>query len=317
MFIPLVVGADTVGLVYCATISERRFAAPEMKLAQTVANLIVTRIEQARLFEAERQRRLEAETLQSATVNLTFMVDQEQILNNLLYHLERVVHLDSASIFLREESGLRLVASLHFDLSQVDYRRQFGGRNPLFEEIQETGQPLVIANVHEDDRFIMLPGFEYIHSWMGIPLLAQEKVIGFFGIDNRDIGAYTWHHTQVAQAFANQAAATIVNARLFAQVQSQADALRQANELLRREIVERQLLEDQIQQSLRRRTEQITIITEVAQEMASWSGVIRSWRSLPMWLRTTCKNRCGRFRPLAAGCGRCMAQFWMSAGWII
>jgi signal transduction histidine kinase len=269
MFIPLVVGADTVGLVSCATASERHFAAPEMKLAQTVANLIVTRIEQARLFEAERQRRLEAETLQSATVNLTFTVDQDQILNNLLYHLERVVHLDSASIFLREEDGLRLVASLHFDMSQVDYRRQFGGSNPLFEEIQETRQPLVIDNVHEDDRFVMLPGFEYIHSWMGIPLLAQEKVIGFFGIDNRKVGAYTWHHTRVAQAFANQAAATIVNARLFAQVQSQADALREANERLRRENMERQLLEDQIQQSLRRRTEQITISTEVAQEIAA------------------------------------------------
>jgi signal transduction histidine kinase len=269
MLVPLVASADTIGLVYCATGSARQFTSPEMRLAQTVANLIATRIEQARLFEAEHQRRLEAETLQKATASLTSILDQDEVLDNILYHLEQIIHYDSASVFLQDEQGLHIVASRYYDKDNVDYSKQLTYHSSLFNLIRKNRRPIVIDNVHEDDRYIMVAGFEYIHSWMGVPLVIQDNVIGYFGIDNKQIGAYTQHHAQLAQAIANQAAAAIANARLFAQVKNQANALREANDSLHHEIAERQLLEDQVQQSLRRRTEQVYISTEVAQEIAA------------------------------------------------
>jgi prephenate dehydrogenase/signal transduction histidine kinase len=260
MLVPLVAGADAIGLVYCASSQRATFDQSEMKLAQTVANLTVTRIEQARLFESERQRRLEAETLQNAAASLT-AIDQDQILNNILYQLERVVQLDSASVFLYQAEGLRLVACRHFE-PIADYGQHVSNHNVLFNLMRETRQPMMIKDVYEDPRFLMLPGVEYIRSWMGVPLLSQDEVIGFLGVDNKQINAYKQHHMHIAQAFANQAAAAIVNSRLFAQVQAQANALRQ-------EVDERQQLEQQIQQSLQRRTEQVAISTEVAQEIAA------------------------------------------------
>jgi signal transduction histidine kinase len=270
MLVPLVVGADTIGLVYCAAGSGGKFSARDVQLAQTVANLIATRIEQTRLFEAERQRRLEAETLQDVTVSLTSIMDQDQILQDILHHLERVVQYDSASVFLRDDKkGLKLVASRYFDRTNADYDKELKDKTPLFDLIQTRRETIIIDDVREDGRFFVVPGFEYIRSWMGVPLISQDKVTGYFGIDSKQIGAYTEHHALVAQAFANQAAAAIANARLFAQVTNQANALREANESLRREITERQLLEDQVQQSLRRRTKQVIISTEVAQEIAT------------------------------------------------
>jgi signal transduction histidine kinase len=283
MLVPLVVGADTIGLIYCASGRDDPFTVREMKLAQTVANLIATRIEQTRLFEAERQRRLEAETLQDATVSLTATINQNQqsqVLDNILNHLERVVYYDSASVFLHEyghddydrdpdQETLSLVASRHFDAELVNYERHLKKRSPLFDLIRRNRQPIIIDDVHQDERFVMVTGFEYIRSWMGIPLIVHDKVIGYFGIDSKQVGAYTQHHALVAQAFANQAAAAIVNVRLFAQVQEQTSALRAVNESLRRENAERQLLEDRVQQSLHRRTEQVYISTEVAQEIAA------------------------------------------------
>jgi signal transduction histidine kinase len=270
MLVPLVVGANTIGLVYCAAGIAGKFSARDVQLAQTVANLMATRIEQTRLFEAERQRRLEAETLQDVTVSLTSIMDQDQILQGILHHLERVVQYDSASVLLHDDrKGLNLVASRYFDKTNVDYDKELKDKNPLFDLIQTRRETIIIDDVREDGRFVIVPGFEYIRSWMGVPLVSQDKVIGYFGIDSKQVGAYTDHHALVAQAFANQAAAAIANARLFAQVKNQASALREANESLRREITERQLLEDQVQQSLRRRTKQVMISTQVAQEIAT------------------------------------------------
>lgn len=269
MLIPIVVGATTIGLICCASNTPRHFTTQEMQLAQTVANLLATRLEQTRLFQAERQRRLEAETLQSATVSLTATIDQTQILNNLLYHLERVIQYHSASVVLQKEDGLVLVASRHFSQKDISFANPIIDQSPIYQRLRKSQRPIIINNIHEEDEFAIIPGFEYIHSWMGIPLLVHDQVIGYFGIDHKEIGVYTEHQATVAQAFANQAAAAIANARLFAQVEKQANALRVANESLRREIAERQLLEDQVQQSLKRRTEQVYISTEVAQEIAA------------------------------------------------
>jgi signal transduction histidine kinase len=270
MLVPLVVGANTIGLVYCVAGIAGEFSSRDVQLAQTVANLLATRIEQTRLFEAERQRRLEAETLQDVTVSLTSIIDQDQILQDILHHLERVVQYDSASVLLYDDrKGLNLVASRYFDKRNVDFDEELKSKNPLFDLIQTRRETIIIDDVREDGRFIIVPGFEYIRSWMGVPLISQDKVIGYFGIDSKQTGAYTEHHALVAQAFANQAAAAIANARLFAQVKDQASALREANESLHREIAERQLLEDQVRQSLRRRTKQVMISTQVAQEIAT------------------------------------------------
>jgi signal transduction histidine kinase/PAS domain-containing protein len=269
MLVPLVVGTNTIGLIYCDTSIPRHFTSREIQLAQTVANLIATRIEQARLFESERQRRLEAETLQDATASLTVILEQDQVLNNILYHLERVIQYDTASVLLSEEEGLSIVAGRHFNQWPILVDEQLRHRNPLFNQLRKTRRPIIIDDVHQDDRFEVMEGFEYIRSWMGIPLIANERVIGYLGIDNKQLAAYAQHHALLAQAFANQAAIAITNARLFEQVQNQADTLQEVNESLRQEIAERRLLEDQIQQSLQRRTEQVYISTEVAQEIAT------------------------------------------------
>jgi PAS domain S-box-containing protein len=269
MLVPLVVGTNTIGLIYCDTSIPRHFTSREIQLAQTVANLIATRIEQARLFESERRRRLEAETLQDATASLTVILNQDQVLNNILYHLERVIYYDSASVLLLEENGLSIVAGRHFSQWPLFIDEQLRHRNPLFKQLRKTRRPIIIDDVHQDDRFEVMEGFEYIRSWMGIPLIANDRVMGYLGIDNKQVAAYAQHHALLAQAFANQAAIAITNARLFEQVQNQADTLQEVNESLRREIAERRLLEEKIQQSLQRRTEQVYISTEVAQEIAT------------------------------------------------
>jgi PAS domain S-box-containing protein len=58
-----------------------------------------------------------------------------------------------------------------------------------------------------------------IHSWMGIPLLVHDKVIGMITIDSRRYNYFTPEHLHIASALADQVAIAIENAHLFRQAQ--------------------------------------------------------------------------------------------------
>ncbi len=56
---------------------------------------------------------------------------------------------------------------------------------------------------------------DYIRSWMGIPLIVRERVIGMLGFDSETPNYFNQHHVNLALAFANQAAVAMDNARLY------------------------------------------------------------------------------------------------------
>ena len=59
-----------------------------------------------------------------------------------------------------------------------------------------------------------------MRSWLGVPLLVQDHVVGMLTLDHDQPGHYTPRHADLALTIANQAAIAIENARLFEQAQS-------------------------------------------------------------------------------------------------
>jgi len=61
-------------------------------------------------------------------------------------------------------------------------------------------------------------------SWMCVPLIAREEVIGLLGLVHQKPGYYHANTLELAQVFANQAAIAIENTRLYQQAQAAAVA---------------------------------------------------------------------------------------------
>jgi two-component system nitrate/nitrite sensor histidine kinase NarX len=55
----------------------------------------------------------------------------------------------------------------------------------------------------------------YVRSWMGIPLVVRQRVVGMLSFDSDVSGYFTPHLANLAMAFANQAAVAMDNARLY------------------------------------------------------------------------------------------------------
>ncbi|HZG68170.1 MAG TPA: GAF domain-containing sensor histidine kinase, partial [Herpetosiphonaceae bacterium] len=100
-------------------------------------------------------------------------------------------------------------------------------------EVIYSGEPVIIPDVAADTPLArafrsrlgtLLGGMvpEYIGSWMGVPLVYRDQVIGMLDFDHEQPGAFTERHARVALVAASQVTIAIANARLLAEVQGHA-----------------------------------------------------------------------------------------------
>jgi signal transduction histidine kinase len=216
---PLRDGEEIVGLVHVSTdVTERVLA--EQRLHETLATML--RMSQ----------------------NLASTVEIKPLLGTILEQLQSVIDYDGAAVFVQKDDYLQLVAyrgpiaqdtalALRFPLAEVSVNRM----------VIESRAPVVIGDVHTeetaaaaafrqaaDDHGSNL--FAYIRSWLGVPLLVKDRVLGMLCLDQASPNFYTPFHSELALAFASQIAVAIENARLREQTEQMA-AVAERNRLAR------------------------------------------------------------------------------------
>ena len=160
-----------------------------------------------------------AEAINESTILLTAALDLDQVLNSILGLLARVIKYDTASIFLLQDEGVKLVAGRGHQNPEKVIGQLFESNSGVFKEISSTKRPLCLENVQEDLRFARWASEDYIRGWIGLPLISNNELIGFLTIDSSKVGAYGKTETDIATSFANQAATAILNAQLFQETQ--------------------------------------------------------------------------------------------------
>lgn len=224
--IPVVAGETRLGVLglFCLN-PARRFTERDLAMAEAVGRQAGLAIQNARLFESERRRRDEAETLREAAAALTTALDLPQALNNILVSLEQVIPYDSASVFLRDGERMRVVAGRGLPYPEQVIGHSLSADGPLDVEITRTRRPAILADAQTDPRFRFWGGVDYVRGWMGIPLIARGEHIGHLTVDSRRVAAYGEAEAALAQAFADQAATAIQNAQLFEANRQRLEAL--------------------------------------------------------------------------------------------
>lgn len=253
--LPLRARERTIGLLALGHRSPGFYQPAHLELLAGLAVHAAVAVENARLFEAERRRREEAEALQAAGVVIAAKLDLDALLGTILDQLRRVVPYDSSAFFLPEGDRLFSVAARGFDVERRGYRVS-PEPGTLLYEIARTGRPVIVDDVRHDRRWQPTTRTQDVRSWMGIPLLYDEKLVGFLTLDRHEPGWYAADHARLAGAFAAQAAVAVKNAELFRDSQehtSRLQALYDVGRLINSSVVELQTV---IETVVRSATEQ-------------------------------------------------------------
>ncbi len=221
--LPLMAGDQVVGALSLESYQRRVFKEEEVALAARATRAAANALGHARLFAAEQEARRLSDTLSDIARDLNLAPDLASALQLILAQMQQVISLDSGSILLLEGDALRVVAACGFlSPEEVLGRRLALHLALLNREVIESRRPLIVASVAEDDRWLLtvqdaglVHPLQGIHSWLGVPLIIQDRVIGMLTADKCERGFYRPQDAELALAFAGHAAVAIENARLL------------------------------------------------------------------------------------------------------
>ena len=217
--VPVIVGNKCLGALGVFSYnSDREFEPRDLALVEIVGRQTGVAIQNARLFEAAQRRAVEAETLRQAASAVNSALEIEPVLDKILEQLENVLPNDSSSVFLIEEDHVRMKAGRGLSNLSDLLAMHFSSQNPLFVDIDNQQAPVIIQDAQADPRFERWGDANYIHGWIGLQLRVREERIGYLTIDSRQIGAYGQADADLAQAYADEVAIALENARLFEEV---------------------------------------------------------------------------------------------------
>lgn len=217
---------DAVSHLLCVTAEDL----PEdaLPLVAAIAEPVSAALESAAMLEQAETQRNVAETLQRVSSLVNASLDLETVLARILEQLATVVAYDSSAILLEENERLRLVAGRGFreELLEVLKIAVPVQENPLYLEIRRKKAPIYIKDVRFDQRYVRWAGSAPVRSWIGLPLIYKDRIIGQISIDNHRPDAYPPSAINLAFAFAQHVATAIENARLHEQTRQTAVELK-------------------------------------------------------------------------------------------
>jgi two-component system cell cycle response regulator len=209
----------------CST-SMHTFTPSEIDLASALARQTALSIERVRLFEAVQERARGAETLRQATVAVTAALRQDEAIERILEQLASVVPYDSASVQLLQNGWLEIVGGRGWPNPEdiLGMRFPIPGDNPNTLVILER-KPHIVNDTAACYATFNNSSHRGIRSWLGVPLIVQERVIGMVSIDSYSENYFTPEHMRFASAFADQVAIAIENTRLYDEVEQRVNEL--------------------------------------------------------------------------------------------
>jgi PAS domain S-box-containing protein len=233
---PLTAGDQILGVLDVQSDALDAFDEIDIVVLNTLAGQLATAIQNARLFE-QTQRHLESLTnLNHASQVIASSLELKEVLRQIVELAGSIVGSDYTSVILPGEKSEAVTGVEDFrGVAPISQRIRSGGTTSY---VLDSGQPVVVDDISEDGTTsppLRRPDGELIkanpalatagiRSYAAVPIQAREGTLGVLYVHSREPRAFRGQ-LALLTTFANHAAATIQNARLFEQARRRAEEL--------------------------------------------------------------------------------------------
>jgi phosphoserine phosphatase RsbU/P len=197
-------------------------ARDEAMLRQFAAHVAVA-IENARLFEREREYSATLETLAEIGRDVASILDLDQLLERVATLAHKVIAYRTFGIFLLNERAQLLDLKLAIRYGDRAGSPQLKVGEGIVGYAAEHKTVVNVPDVTKDTRYI--PWVEDCRSELAIPLLIKDRCIGVLDLESPNYDAFSKHDVEVLTLLASQVAVAIENARLYEALRSNEDRL--------------------------------------------------------------------------------------------
>ena len=162
----------------------------------------------------------EADAFRKTTLALTQNLKMDYVLDTLLESLLKLIPCGSARVLL-VEIDTRLFLGRELQYHQTTGRT---AKSPdtldakesrFLMQVLVTKNSLLISDTNEEPEWSRFKGHAHMRSWLCVPLVASQQVLGLLSLGDAHPGFFTHEHLRLAKSLAIPAAVAIQNARLY------------------------------------------------------------------------------------------------------
>ncbi len=212
------------------------------------------------LYETEQSHRHLAESMSHVGKILSSTLELNTVLNHILIQLKTIISFDRGNLLLLHDSTLDCVTTYGYPDNHTPLlcTKPFDIHNEkdIFVQIWKSKRPLTLTNLHDNPNWAKELNLPTAEVWMGVPLIHHNKLIGIVSLTRTTDKPFTKDEITAGITFAAQAAASLENAQLYAQISSMNEHLENEVHIRTKNL---HIANDELQQLNRAKTDFIAI----------------------------------------------------------
>jgi signal transduction histidine kinase len=222
---------EVIGVISLQNTIPESFHDEAISLLMALATPLSMTLDNLRLTETERERRMIAGALMEIGQLAGARLDYDDVLEQILDQLQRVISYDSGVILIKPSGDERqlIVGASHDPESFVKSAPlRYAEFSPLAQSLVSQ-QPVVIPEVEDFSEWWEgnIPESMPIRSWLMVPMTAQQEISGLILLGKQIASGYTQKDASSAFALARQGAVALEATRLQLQTQANLQTLQQ------------------------------------------------------------------------------------------
>lgn len=214
--VPMRRKGKVIGALNLLNEAEGAFTTQDEALLRQFGAHVAVAIENARLFESERQYNDTLEALAEVGREMSSILDLDALLGRIAGLTKRLIAYRTFGIWLinEETHELEMKLAVRYGVEAESRRVKLG--EGLVGWAAQRKEPVLVSDVSKDPRYINL--VEDVRSELVIPMLIKDRCIGVFDLESPELDAFSKEHKELLTLLASQAAVAIDNARLYEEV---------------------------------------------------------------------------------------------------
>jgi sigma-B regulation protein RsbU (phosphoserine phosphatase) len=213
LVVPLRRKGRVIGALNLLSDSVGQFTETDEAVLRQFAAHVAVAIENARLFEHEREYTITLEALSEISREFGAILNLDELLTRIANLTRRVIDYRTFGIVLVNDDTqeLEMKVAVRYGEKVTVPRLKLGAGLVGYAALHR--EPVLVPDVSVDPRYIKV--VEDVRSELVIPLLLKDRCIGVFDLESPELNAFTRSHVEVLTLLASQAAVAIENARLY------------------------------------------------------------------------------------------------------
>jgi GAF domain-containing protein/CheY-like chemotaxis protein/anti-sigma regulatory factor (Ser/Thr protein kinase) len=224
--VPIIVQDQVLGVVAVADGRPHAFGENHVRLLSTLSANIGVAIENARLYEAERQRNNELAILSSVGEAMSRTLDVRTVSRIVGDRVRDIFDADSALIMLLDARANLIRVVYEYDKSEGGYLENiepFPLGTGLSSRVILERRPMLLNTLEEEiaagayfpPEVIAQGSGAYGQSWVGVPIIVNDNVLGLMALSDMRPNAFGENHLRLLGTLSANTGVAIENARLY------------------------------------------------------------------------------------------------------